>query len=247
MHKERAGFCHAHHARVHAPVGKGLAAFFIFRFIAHAGPHVGGDQIGAFARLHGVVKIFPAAATAVQLRQRGVDFIAARGRYAQFKTQQRGGLRPGVGHIVAVANPGDGFALDGATVLDEGENVGQNLARVIFIRQTIYHGHARMFGKGFDARLLEGANHHNIHHAADDARGVFNRLAAPELAVARGQVHDAAAKLVHARLKTHARARAGFFKNHRQRAVGERMVFFIRLELALDDGGALQKVGVFIR
>ena len=39
---------------IDAPVGKGFLARFIFCFVAHAGPHIGGDQIGAFTGLHGI-------------------------------------------------------------------------------------------------------------------------------------------------------------------------------------------------
>ena len=105
-----------------------------------------------------------------------------------------------------------------------------------------------MPGKALDLALLEGADHHDVHHAADDAGGVFDGFAAAELAVAGGQVHYAAAHLIHAGLEADAGARAGLFKNHGQGAVGigKGLVFLESLELGLDEGGAAQQVGVFI-
>ena len=74
---------------------------------------------------------------------------------------------------------------DGAALLDEGEDVGQDLARVIFVGQPVDHRHARMRGEALDDRLLEGADHDDVDHARDDARDVLDRLAAAELRVAR--------------------------------------------------------------
>jgi hypothetical protein len=75
---------------------------------------------------------------------------------------------------------------------------------------------------------------------------VLDRLGAAQLAVAGGQVHHAAAQLVHAGLKAHAGAGAGLLEDHGQRAVGQRVVLLVGLELALDQRGALEQVGVFV-
>ncbi len=45
------GLAAGHHLAVDAPVGKGGMARGVFGFVAHAGPDVGGDQIGARAGL----------------------------------------------------------------------------------------------------------------------------------------------------------------------------------------------------
>ncbi len=80
---------------------------------------------------------------------------------------------------------------DGAAVLDEGEDVGQDLAGVEFVGQAVDDGHARVRGKALDLVLAEGADHHQVGHAADDAGAVLDRLGAAQLAVARGQVDHA--------------------------------------------------------
>jgi hypothetical protein len=131
-------------------------------------------------------------------------------------------------------------------VLDEGEDVGQDLAGVVLVGQAVDHRHPRVRGEELELGLLVGADHHQVDHAADDARAVLDRLGAAELAVAGGQVHHRAAHLVHAGLEADARARAGLLEDHRQRAVDQRLVALVVLEARLDDARALEQVGVLL-
>jgi hypothetical protein len=96
------------------------------------------------------------------------------------KPSRLGRLEPGVGHVVAVADPGHRAPRDRAAVLDEGEDVGQDLAGVVFVGQAVDHRHPRVRGEALDDRLLEGADHHQVAHAEITWR-VLDRLAAPEL------------------------------------------------------------------
>src|SRR3990167_241775 len=248
VHEQGVGLGGGHHLLVHAPVGEREAARFVLGFVAHAGPHIGGDDVGTLAGFERIAEklIAASACPACPNGQFFIYFVTLGRAHMHLEAQQRGGLQPGVGHVVAVADPGHRLALDGASVLDEGEDVGQDLAGVEFVGQAVDDGHTRMLRKTLDLGLLEGADHHQVHHAADDLGAVFNRLGVAELAVARGQVHHAAAKLVHARLKAHARARAGLLENHGQRAVNQRVVLLVGLEFLLDQRGALEQVGVFV-
>src|SRR5690606_27897274 len=88
---------------------------------------------------------------------------------------------------------------------------------------------------------------HQVDHARDHFGAVLDGLAAAQLAAIGGQVHHRAAHLVHAGLEAHARARGGLFEDHRQRAVGQRLVLLVVLEARLDDGGALEEVFVLLR
>jgi hypothetical protein len=248
VHEQGIGLGGGHHLGVHAPVGEGLLARFVLGLIAHAGPHVGGDQVCALAGFERVAEklIAVCADSTCANGQFLINFVAARRAHVHLEAQQLRGLQPGVGHVVAVAHPGHGLASDGAAVFDVGEDVGQDLAGVELVGQAVDDGHARVLRKALDLGLLEGADHHQVGHAADDARAVLDRLGAAELAVARGQVHHAAAHLVHAGLEAHARARAGLLEDHGQRAVGQGLVLFVGLELLLDERGAFEQVGVFV-
>ena len=160
------------------------------------------------------------------------------------EAQNLAGLQPGVGHVVAVANPCNGFALDAAAVFDVGKDVGQNLAGVKLVGQAVDDRHTRMLGKAVDFVLLVGTNHHQVYHAADDLGAVFNRLGAAQLTAFSRQVHHRAAELVHASFKAHAGAGGGLFKNHHQRAVYQRLVFFVGLELLFDQRCTLKQVRI---
>jgi hypothetical protein len=119
------------------------------------------------------------------------------------EAQQIGGLQPGVGHVVAVAHPGHHLASDGAAVLDEGEDVGQDLAGVELVGQAVDDGHARVRGKALDLVLLEGADHHQVGHAADDAALSSMGSARPSW-LSPWSGAPRAAQLVHAGLEAHA-------------------------------------------
>src|ERR1019366_5263659 len=126
------------------------------------------------------------------------------------------------------------------------EHVGEDLAGVVFVGEAVDDRHPRMRCEGLDLGLLEGPDHDDVDHPADDARRVFDRLGAAELAVAGRQVHDRAAHLVHARLEAHAGARRGLLEDHRQRPVDERRVLLVVLEVLLDRRRALEQIRVFL-
>ena len=46
-------------------------------------------------------------------------------------------LQPGIQHVVGVPDPGNGFSLDGAAMLDESENVREYLTGMVFVGQAI--------------------------------------------------------------------------------------------------------------
>ena len=245
MHEQGVRLGAGHHFAVDAPVGKGFLACRVFGFPAHAGPDVGGDQVGAGA---GFVRGLEELDVIAQFhaRDRAVDVVAAGRADVHGKAEQLGRLQPGVGHVVAVTDPGHGLALDGAAVLDVGEDVGHDLARMVFVGQAVDHRHARELGKALDALLLEGADHHQVDHAADDACCVLDRFGAAELAALGGQVDHCAAQLVHAGLEADAGTRAGFLENHGQGAVSQGLVLLVALELDLDLCRTAEQVGVFV-
>src|SRR5690606_29761241 len=144
-----------------APVGEGGAAGVVLGFVAHAGPDVGGDQVGAAAGFDGVVELAQHAGGRGAHAGR-VELVAARGRHVQREAQHFGGLQPGVRHIVGVADPGHRLAGYGAAVFDIGEDIGQDLARVKLVGQAVDDRHARVRGKALDAGLLEGADHDDV-------------------------------------------------------------------------------------
>src|SRR5690606_21243308 len=178
-----------HHFGIDAPVGESLAALFVLGFIAHAGPDIGGDQMRAPAGVQGIGELLQDVACRFADTLR-LELVALGGGYMQLEFEDFGGLQPGIGHVVAVAYPGHGLAFDGPEVLDEGEDIGQDLAGVEFVGQPIDDGYARVRRKALYAGLFEGSDHDQIDHARDHARGVFDGLGAPKLRVASGKMDD---------------------------------------------------------
>jgi hypothetical protein len=88
-----------------------------------------------------------------------------------------------------------------------------------------------MGGKALDHRLLEGSDHHHVAHARDHLRRILDRLAALQLRVAAVEVDRRTTELLHAGFERQAGTRAGLLENHHQRAIAERPVFAVGLEL----------------
>lgn len=120
-------------------------------------------------------------------------------------------------------------------------------ARMKFVRQTVDDGHARIFRKALNDVLAERADHDDVDHPRDDLRCVFDRLAAAELRVARAHEDGVTAQLEDARFERQARARRVLLEDHRERAVVQRMIRLVVLELALQDARAFEHVLVVIQ
>ena len=140
MHEQGIWLGNLHHVFVHTPVGKGFFARFVFGFVAHAGPDIGGHQVRTFAGLHRIFEEL-CAGGASDANHRRVDLITAGGAEVYFKAKQVGRLKPSVGHVVAIAYPRDCFTLDGSAVFNVGKDVCQDLARMELIGQAIDHRH----------------------------------------------------------------------------------------------------------
>ena len=140
VHEHGVGIGQGHHLLIDAEVRKGCGPGLVLGFVAHAGPHVGGDQIGTPAGLAWVFEV--AQVLALGIADAGiVQRIARRRGDVDLEVQQPCGLHPRVAHVVGVAHPGHGLALDAAAVLHVGEDVGQDLARVVFVGESVDDRH----------------------------------------------------------------------------------------------------------
>ena len=214
----------------------------VLRLEAHAGPHVGRDEVGAAARVHRIGERREARGLAGPTRAPGRSRSRAASTRARRSPRIGCRLQPRVADVVGVADPRDGACRDRAAMLDVRVDVGQDLARVVFVGEAVDHRHARMRGEALDDRLLERADHHDVDHPRDHARDVLDRLAARELRVAAIQVDRDAAQLVHPGLERHARARRRLLEHHRERAVAQRLVELVALEPLLDPARAREQV-----
>ncbi len=238
-----------HHLAIHHEALERLLARQFFRLIAHARPHIGSDEVRALAGLPRIVEL---AQVRDLRRAQGVaravllDAIAFRPGEVQGETEHFRGLQPGVEHIVGVADPGHGLALDRAAMLDIGHDIGEDLAGMKLVGQAVDHRHARIRGETLDDFLTIGANHHQIDHARKHLRRIFDGLATAQLAIAGIDVDGRAAELVHAGLEAQPGAGGVLLENHRQGAIDQGLVRLVAFELGLDQRGAGENVVVLL-
>ncbi len=92
-------------------------------------------------------------------------------------------------------------------MLSDGEDVGEDLAGVEQVGESVDHRDGCVFRQLFDVGVGEGTNHDAVDVAGKDARGVGNGLTTPELDIARRQEQGVAAELVGAHLEGDASTR----------------------------------------
>src|SRR6185436_15206844 len=131
--------------------------------------------------------------------------------YAQLETQLCRREDPGVGHIAsAIPDKRDDLAFDRAALFLKRENVGNNLARMLLIRQRVDRGNAGVGGKFLDFRLGKCAEDRALNHPPENARSVLDRLAAPKLNFVGCKEDGFAAEFADADFKRDTRSRGGF-------------------------------------
>ncbi|MOA06056.1 hypothetical protein D3C78_1256770 [compost metagenome] len=151
--------------------------------------------------------------------QLGIGVKTFRAGNAQLEVELQRRFYIAVAHVVAVADPGHGLALDRAAMLEEGLHVGQQLAGVQVIGQAVYHRYTGVGGEFGQGAVGKGADHHRVEHARHDDGAVADRLAAAQLGIARGQENRLAAELDHAGFERQPGPGRGFLEDHPQYAV----------------------------
>ena len=147
---------------------------------------------------------------------------------------------PRVRHVArAVADERDRFALDGTAFFLERENVCQDLAGMLVVGQRVDGRNAGKFGEFLHVLLRKGADDRAVNHAAHDARGILDGLAASELDVHRAQKHRRAAQFANAHFERKPRARGLLGKHQGPRLARQRLLRVVA-PLALENGGIAQ-------
>ena len=126
--------------------------------------------------------------------------------------------------VGAVTEVGHAHALEPAEPLANRHHVGQRLARVRAVRETVDHWDRRVAGELLDVFLRERADHQPVEVARQHGGGVLQGLATPELKVGGCQVQAHSAELEDADLERDACAGGRLLKDHHQRAAGEEVV-----------------------
>lgn len=154
----------------------------------------------------------------------GLRLVALGAGHAQLEVELQRRFYIAVAHVVAVADPGHGLALDAAAVLVEGLHVGEQLAGVQVVGQAVDHRHLRVRGEFRQGGVGEGADHHAVEHPRHDPGAVADRLAAAELGVARGEEDRLAAELDHPGFEGQAGTGRSLLEDHAQDPALQRLV-----------------------
>ena len=165
-----------------------------FGLLAHRGPDVRVDGLGAEGGLGGIVQKDdrPAGrrrALAGRSDDVGRGLVTRRRGDPQLEAAERGGLDQRMADVVAVADEGDLDTGEAAELLLEGQDVRERLAGMVLVRQRIDHRDRRRCGQLLDRRLREGADGDGIEIQRQRARGVADRLATTHLELI-GPEHD---------------------------------------------------------
>ena len=117
-------------------------------------------------------------------------------------------------------------------MLPDGLQVGQDLAGVTEVGETIDDRDGGVLGQGVHLLLGIGADHDTVTEAGQDPGSVLHGLVAADLAVLAGQEDGVAAQLIDTSLEGDTGAGGVLFKNHgqgltRQERMGDALLFHI--------------------
>ena len=118
--------------------------------------------------------------------------------------------------VVAVAQITEPQAVRPAEVLADGQHVGQGLAGVTVVAQTIDDRHRRPLRQLLDFLVRIHARHDALHHAGEHARNIGDAFAFAQADFLRSHHDGVPAQMVHANLERDARAQRGLLKEHAQ-------------------------------
>src|SRR5450755_2102896 len=131
-------------------------------------------------------------------------------------------MHPRCQHVVAIAGPRNFAAADRSAFFLKSHDIGQHLAGMRAPGEPVDHRYGGMARELGHRLVIENADHDGVDIAREHARGVGQRLAAPELHFLRGEQNRFAAKLAHGDVERDARARRRLVEDHRQRLAGKR-------------------------
>ena len=101
------------------------------------------------------------------------------------------------GHVVAIANVGDGCPLQSALLLVDGKEIGQRLAGVLVVGQGVDHRHGGVLGQRLQRALGKGAHYDDVDVAGEDASRIGDRLSDSHPNLIFSQVKRMSSKLMH--------------------------------------------------
>src|SRR5256714_6358127 len=184
-----------HQVGVHGVALERVAPRLRLGLLPHRGPYVGIHHVRPFHRFLGHLGDLHLRVLAGPLELGAVGLEPLGAGQAQLEAQHGGRLQPAVRHVVAVADPSDALVLPAAQRLAHREQVGEHLAGVRQVGESVDDRDGGPARQLFDLFMIEGADHDAVHVARQDARSVRDGLPAPQLDVLGRQEQRVAPQL----------------------------------------------------
>ena len=176
------------------------------RFLAHAGPYIGIEHIGALGSLEEILLYGNAAAGlgSILLRQTQdfrIRLIALRAGADHVHAHLGAGKHQRVCHVIAIAYINQLTAFEHLHLLLNSEDIGQSLTRMQQIGQAVDNGNACIFSQLNNGIVREGTDHNTVNKTGKYTCGIANRFATADLGSGITQINRMAAQLPEAYLK----------------------------------------------
>ena len=192
----------------------------------HADPDIGVHHVGLLDRHLGILADLDRPAGMLRLHTRQIHdplvrLVAARASEADGHAHFGRSFDQRVGHVVAVSDVGQLYAVQGALLLPDGEQIGERLARMAHIRQSVDDWNRRLSRPLFDRGVVIGSDHEPVQIAREHAGRVRDTFAATELNVGGRQEQRLPAELSDAGLEGDPGPRGRLLEQQAQRRAGQ--------------------------
>ena len=200
---------------------KSIGCFFFF---PHADPRIGVKHIGTSSSCFGIIRNrhrrVPESFTKI-----GIKLKFFRRCDHELEAEPLRCPRPGASHIaVAVTEKHHLLSFPSPEPLLNGEQVRENLTRVLLVGQRIDRGQPTVIGELLDIFLIKSTDNDSMNHATEHASGVLDWFSTPNLNVVGVQKERSGAELIKPDFKTDAGSGRRLCENHRPCLAKQRLI-----------------------
>jgi len=231
--------------RIDLEAGEHLGPSRLFGLLPHGGPDVGIEVIRAGGGLDRIVDHTDIGTkTPGAIHDGGRRFVSPGRSDGKSDGAPGGGVYKRMGDIVAVADKGHPHPVESAGMLAHGEQIGHDLAGMVFVGQGIDHGNGAVSGQLFQLVVAKRAHDEAVGVAGEHAGGIADGLVAAELGIVLGHEHGPTAEVSHGDLEGNASPGGGLLENEN---TGLALQNVATKAGGLHDGGPIEDMDGLVR
>lgn len=201
MENQRIGIGLAHKRPVELIGRKGPFSKSTLLLPTHRGPDIGVEKVSALNGLCGRFRLYDPRILHVAKEGAGRS-------KTEMKPENGRSQRPGSRYVArGIAQKSHSLARNGAALLLEGEDIGQDLAGMLLIGQGIHGGNPAAPGESDDLLLSKCSNDGSLDHPAQHARRILHRLSSAQLKLRCAKKDGGAPELTDRNLERDSRSR----------------------------------------